>query len=99
MDIPVFIEPVANDGYRASSGVAPGLSADGPTPDEALRRLEALLASRVASGARLVSVSVPPVDNPWLRIAGLYENDPLFDDWQREIAERRRQLDADPNVP
>ena len=99
MDIPVFIEPVVNNGYRASSGAVPGLTADGPTPDDALHRFESLLAGRFASGARLVSVTVPAVDNPWLRIAGIYENDPLFDEWQREIAERRRQLDADPDVP
>lgn len=99
MEIPVFIEPVANNGYRASSGAVPGLSVDGPTPDDALHQFESLLASRVASGARLVSVPVPGVDNPWLRVAGIYENDPLFDEWQHEIAERRRQLDADPSVP
>src|SRR5689334_10221814 len=99
MDIPVFIEPIANNGYRASSGAIPGLTADGSTPDDALQQFESLLASRVASGARLVSVSVPAADNAWLRIAGMYENDPLFDEWQREIAERRRQLDADPDVP
>ena len=32
-------------------------------------------------------------------MAGMYENDPLFDEWQRDIGERRRQLDADPDVP
>jgi hypothetical protein len=98
MDIPVFIEPVANNGYRASSGAVPGLSADGPTPDEALRQFESLLASRVAAGVRVVSIAVPVADNPWLRLAGMYENDLLFDQWQRDIAERGRELDADPDV-
>ncbi len=99
MQLPVMIEPVANTGYRASSGVGSGLSAEGATPDEALERLRALVVSRVAAGARIVGLEVSGHDNPWLGVAGMYEKDPLFDDWQRAIAERRRQIDADPDVP
>ncbi len=37
--------------------------------------------------------------NPWLEGAGMFRDDPLFDDWQRTIAEYRREVDADPNTP
>jgi hypothetical protein len=36
-------------------------------------------------------------DNPWLRIAGIFENDPLFEEWQQAIAEYRDQVEKDPN--
>jgi predicted RNase H-like HicB family nuclease len=99
MNIPVFVEPVANNGYHASSGAVPGVSAEGPTADDALRQFQAAVAGRLAAGARLVSVPVAAGDNPWLRLAGMCEDDALFDEWQQAIAERRRRLDADPDVP
>jgi len=37
--------------------------------------------------------------NPWVEGAGMFRNDPLFDDWQRAIAEYRREVDADPDAP
>jgi hypothetical protein len=29
----------------------------------------------------------------------MFKDDPLFDEWQQAIAERRRQIDADPEIP
>ena len=37
-------------------------------------------------------------DNPWTRCGSLKE-DPLFDAWQREIAEYRREIDESPDSP
>ena len=37
--------------------------------------------------------------NPWLEGAGMFRDDPLFDDWQRAIAEYRREVDANPDAP
>jgi predicted RNase H-like HicB family nuclease len=99
MKLTVLIEPVEKDGYRASSGEPLGLSAEGATPEEALGRLRQMLGTRLAAGARLVQIDVPAGENPWLRGAGMFKDDPLFDEWQQAIAERRRQLDEDPDVP
>jgi hypothetical protein len=47
----------------------------------------------------MVSLEVPAPQNPMARFAGMFEDDPLYDDWQLAIAELRRQADADPDYP
>jgi hypothetical protein len=32
-------------------------------------------------------------ENPWLKGAGMFRDDPLFEEWQRAIAEYRREVD------
>jgi hypothetical protein len=34
---------------------------------------------------------------PWRNLPVCSRNDPLFDDWQKAIAEYRRQVDKDPD--
>jgi hypothetical protein len=45
------------------------------------------------------AVNSPRGANPWLDGAGMFRNDPLFDDWQCAIAEYRRAVDADADAP
>jgi hypothetical protein len=90
---------VSGNGYRAR-GVEPlGLTAEGDTPDEAVRKLRQLLQDRLAAGARLVALEFPAGDNPWRQMAGMFKDDPLFDDWQKAIAEYRKEVEEDPNYP
>lgn len=99
MQIPVFLEPVAGNGFRARGGEPLALTAEGATPDEALRKLRELLASRLTGGARLIALEVPDGDNPWLKGAGVFKDDPMFDAWQQAIADYRREVEEDPDVP
>lgn len=98
MQIPVLIEPVAGNGFRARSAEPFGLTAEGATSDEALDKLRQEIQNRLTAGARLVSLDVP-ADNPWKAMAGIYKDDPQFDDWQQAIAEYRRQVEEDPDIP
>ena len=34
-------------------------------------------------------------ENPWLAVAGIFQNDPLFDEWQAAIEEYRRKVDEE----
>src|SRR5690242_7695159 len=97
MQIPVLIERVEGNGYRARGGEPFALTAEGATREEALQRLREVIKSRLAD-AECVSVEVPTTDNPWLRLEGVYKDDPLFDEWQAAIAEYRRQVDLDPDA-
>src|SRR5437588_691284 len=97
MEIPVLIEEVPGTGFRATGGL--GFSAEGPTREEAFRKLEAELRDRISAGAEVVTLQLAVPEHPWLRFAGVLRDDPLFDEWQEAIAERRRQVDADPTVP
>ena len=98
MQVPVLVEAVNGTGYRASSGQPLAVTAEGATADEALRKLRELLTARIAAGARLVQLDVPAADNPWLQMAGIFKDDPTFDEWQEAIAENRRKIDADPDI-
>ncbi len=42
-----------------------------------------------------MQLDIPAADNPWLRVAGMFEDDPTFDEWQEAIAENRRKDDAE----
>ena len=95
MELPVLIEPISENCFRASSG-ALALSVEAPTQDEAFARLETLVRERVAGGLRVAEIKIPTEDS-WLSIAGIFENDPSFEDWQEEIRKYRREVDEDPN--
>ena len=99
MQIPVLIEPVAGNGYRARGGEPLALTADGATPAEALARLRQLLQERLQGGSRLVSLDLSSEENPWRNMAGMFQDDPLFDDWQQAIADYRQQVEEDPDIP
>jgi hypothetical protein len=42
---------------------------------------------------------LPQRANPWLAGADMFRDDPLFDDWQRAMAEYRREVDGIPDAP
>jgi len=46
-----------------------------------------------------LNVSERPLSNPWVDGAGMYKDDPYYDDWQAAIAENRRRIDEDPEIP
>jgi len=97
MHIPVLIEPVAGNGFRARGMEPFALSGEGPTREEALAKLRDQLDARLKNGAEIVGLEVPAPPNPWVEFAGMFKDDPLFDDWQKAIEEYRREVDADPN--
>ncbi len=99
MQIPVLIEAVAGNGYRARVGEPLAVSAEGATADEALRKLHELINRQLAQGARLVPLDVATEEKPWMRFAGMFKDDPYFEDWQKAIAEYRRQVDEDLDTP
>jgi hypothetical protein len=45
------------------------------------------------------ALELPKSVNPWLDGAGMFRDDPLFDDWQRAIAEYRRGADRIADAP
>ncbi len=101
MDIPVLIEPVAGNGYRAKCGEPLPLTAEGATREEALANLRRLVAERMAAGAEVAALSVPGKNaaNPWAEFAGMFKDDPYFEEVIDIMAENRRKMDADPDVP
>lgn len=95
MQITVLIEEMNGQGFRASSALPFGVSAEGATREEALAKLKDEVDARIKNGAQLVTIETAGEPNPWLDAAGMYRDDPLFDEWQQAIAEYRDQVDRD----
>ena len=99
MDIPVLLEPANGTGFRATTFAPLHLVAEGNTRDEALDHLRALVQSRLA-GSEIAILQVPLVsESPLLKLAGTWRNHPDADEFEKNIREYRRQVDADPNQP
>jgi hypothetical protein len=95
VQIPILIEPVEGNGYRSRGGEPFALSAEGATPAEVLAKLHEQLQTRLVGGAELLALDVngPQAVNPWVEFAGMFKDDPYFDEWQQAIAENRRKQD------
>jgi len=98
VQIPVLIEPVAKNGYRASCRAVDDLSAEGATRDEALAKLRKKLVARMKGGAAIVSLEVEAEAHPLARFVGMFRDDPHLDDWKRSMADYRRKIDRDPEA-
>jgi hypothetical protein len=99
MQIPVLLEPVGRNGYRAK-GIEPfAVSAKGATREEALAKLRAKIEKRLKKGAEVVGLEVGGASShPWMEFAGMFKDDPWIEDWKRSIEEYRKQVDEDPNT-
>jgi hypothetical protein len=97
MRIPVLIESVPGNGFRAKGGEPLAISAEGTTRVEAIARLKSLIADRLAVGAELISLDLETSDHPLAPVPGWSEDDPLLDEWQEAIEVYRRQVEDDPD--
>lgn len=99
MQIPILIEPVAGNGFRSRGGEPYALSAEGATHEEVLAKLQDQLHSRLKAGAAIVSLIVPAESHPLAEFAGMFRDDPDFQDVIEIMAVNRRRMDADPDIP
>lgn len=74
----------------------PECKAFGETRSQALQNLHDLVNAQLAE-AEIVSVKLTSSrsNNPWVSLAGKYENDPQYDEVLAHIEEYRRELDAE----
>src|SRR5580704_3544383 len=97
MQIPVLLERVKGNGYRARGTEPFAVSAKGSTREEALARLRAKIQTRLKNGTELVGLDIGPQD-PWTEFARMFKDDPWIDDWKRSIEEYRQKVDSDPDA-
>ncbi len=94
MELTVFVEPM-NGRFRASTSHPVAMETDGASRDEALQRLQELAKHRLAGGEVLqVPVENSVSSHPWMRFAGIWKEHPDFDQFQNNVQEYRRNLDA-----
>jgi hypothetical protein len=99
MKIPILIEPTSEQRYVATGSAPFDVSAEADTPDEALEKVKQLISDKVARGARIAAVELPDQANPWLAGAGMFRDDPLFDQWQQGIEDHRRTMNETADAP
>ena len=100
MQIPVLIERTKSNGYRARGKDPFAVSANGSTREEALAKLRTKIEARLKNGAELVGLEVAPQPHPLAEFAGMFSpKDPLVQEWIKIMAENRRKMDEDPDVP
>lgn len=99
MTYQIFVQHQTTNGYRAFVLGIPDCVVEGTTEAEAIAKAKVALSQWLAQG-KLINIEIVndvPVetDNPWLRLAGKYADDPTWDEYQANIAEYRRELDAE----
>jgi predicted RNase H-like HicB family nuclease len=99
MQIPVLIEPIAGNGYRARGGEPFALTGEGPTREDALAKLKELLQARLRDGAEVVGLELTPTTHPLAEFVGMFRKDPMIEDWKEAMAEYRRKIDEKPDLP
>lgn len=95
MQLEVLIEPMNGRGFRASGAGPFRVSVDGATREEALKKLQDEIQTRIRSGAEIITLEMPAESNPWLKIAGMYKDDPMLEEWKQAMAEYRDQIEKD----
>jgi predicted RNase H-like HicB family nuclease len=90
----VLIENQEDGTVKATLLSLPECQGLGANKEEALNNLIQLFQARKPE---IVTLEIEPAktDHPWLKFAGMFEDDPHFDQVQEYIEEYRRELDAE----
>jgi predicted RNase H-like HicB family nuclease len=81
--------------YTAKVMGWPECVAQGVTREEALEHLRQVFAARLTQGQVVPQeIETPQSVHPWLKFAGMFKNDPLFDGVIAAMEAYRRELDA-----
>ncbi|HAX80443.1 MAG TPA: HicB family protein [Cyanobacteria bacterium UBA11372] len=83
--------------YQATVWGLPEIQATGETKEAVLKSIKQLLTARLEKVEVINDkIDLPAkLENPWMKFAGKYKDDPLFDDMVAEIEAYRRELDAE----
>jgi hypothetical protein len=95
MQIPVLVEHVNGNSYRARSTVPFALTATGSTREQTLAKLRAKIQNRLKNGTELAGLEIGP--DPWMEFAGMFKDDPWIKDWKQSMEEYRQQVEDDPD--
>ena len=97
MQIPILVERVKGNGYRARGTEPFAISAKGSTREEALAKLRTKIETRLKNGTGWWRLDIASQPHPWMEFAGMFKDDPWIDDWVQSMAEYRQRVEDDPN--
>ena len=94
MQYQVFVKNQSDQHFVASVIGIPTISVDGQTEAEAISNVKIALESQLATGKvvtiEIDQIEIKPEPAPAMKHAGIFENDPTFDDWMEKLADIRR---------
>ena len=99
MEIPILVEPVSGNLYRATTGEPLQLATEAPTRDEAIQKLRELIDRRLEAGAEVLALPVGSSVHPLAPFAGMLRDDPLVEPWKQAMAEYRDETDGAADTP
>ena len=103
MQVVVSVEPNHGRGFLARSPMAPDLTAEASTADQAVADLQQQLTRLFSCGGlREVEVPMPATSaesfkNPWQEVAGIFKDNPLFDEVLEHMKVYREQRNHEMN--
>lgn len=92
----VLLERKDERQYRAIVLGLPDCKAEGNTREEALTKISTIASDRLEK-AELISLDIKPPkpEHPWMKFAGMFKDDPQFDEMLEDIQALRRERDAE----
>ncbi|MGF1672379.1 MAG: type II toxin-antitoxin system HicB family antitoxin [Rivularia sp. (in: cyanobacteria)] len=81
-------------GYTATVWGLPECQSEASTKEEAIKNLYEIVNTRLQNVEIVMAeIEAPHQRNPWIEFAGMYEDNPLFDEVISNIAAYRREID------
>ncbi len=97
MTYDVLVTREQNRRFKARVLLLPEIVATGSSEEEVLAQVKSAITD-LRTSSRIVQVDVPPLsgieDDPWLRYAGMWADDPDWDLFQAEITAFRQAIDS-----
>ncbi|MFQ5628617.1 MAG: type II toxin-antitoxin system HicB family antitoxin [bacterium] len=99
MTLSVFIQPKSGERYLASVLGWPDFIVEAKTKEDALKKVKTEMDQKLSKG-EIVRLEYEPANDahPWMKFAGMWKDDPTFDDFLNEIEAYRQELDKEWNV-
>ncbi|KYC35180.1 hypothetical protein WA1_08460 [Scytonema hofmannii PCC 7110] len=98
MQYQVFIQNQSEEHFVASVVGIPNLTVEASTEEEAIFKVKSSLEAKLATG-KFVTIEVNSQeqaheDKPQMRYAGIFADDPTFDDFMEKLAVIRKESNA-----
>ncbi len=98
MQYQVFVQSQDEQHFIASIVGMPNLTVEGATEEEAISKVKSALEAQLARG-KFISIEVDSKTEsneavPQMKYAGIFENDPTFDDFMEKLALIREESNA-----
>ena len=99
MQIPILIEQVEGNGYRARGGEPLAMTAEGGTQEEALANLRKKFQDKLRRGAVVVPFDLSDQLHPLAEFVGMFKDDPLIEEWKKSMRAYRKSRDKEADKP